>query len=439
MGSPIGFPIFKFTYVIKKLSYVEEYIMNHWEKYVLSKLLNIYESMSSTGKNRRIAFTFTDATMPLYFDDDLQADIGSQAYEDIQTGMLDLQQQKLIRIIWQENKAGGIIEKVVLNKENLDTAYRLLGRMPDSRKANATVDLLRELQQEIKTPVASYFIYEMIGRLQEHKPIKQYLEVDYLMHIELFVRAIKLVEQNEKEYYLQEFSMIHFADIKFMEGITERLMRAFRKYDPEMKEWETDDILAEHMIYRKPNAVYLRGNAVISVQGQQIDLNNFPEGIGFSGASMQEIEIIETTGFDKVLTIENVTTFYRWQEERSLMIYLGGYHNKVRCRLLQNIYQSCPNAAFYYFGDIEWDGFRIYEHLCNRTGIPFQTYHMDVETFHQFQDYSKPLLGTDRKYIKKFLEEHPDVAYAGILQEMLGTGRKLEHACIINKKDQRTK
>lgn len=99
----------------------------------------------------------------------------------------------------------------------------------------------------------------------------------------------------------------------------------------------------------------------------------------------------------RVITIENLTTYFRWQEEDGLLVYLGGYHNGVRRGLLREIYASFPEAVYYHFGDIDAGGFEMYRDLREKTGIPFRMYHMDLETLQKYEAYGKRLTENDRK------------------------------------------
>ena len=132
-----------------------------------------------------------------------------------------------------------------------------------------------------------------------------------------------------------------------------------------------------------------------------------------------------------MITIENLTTFFRWEEEESLMIYLGGYHNSVRRILLQKVYHTFPDACYCHFGDIDVGGFLIYEDLCRKTGIPFTCCRMDLDTLTEYEAYGKALTENDRAGIERILKENPDVQYAEVLEYMLSAGVKLEQECIV--------
>ena len=114
------------------------------------------------------------------------------------------------------------------------------------------------------------------------------------------------------------------------------------------------------------------------------------------------------------------------------MIYLGGYHNSIRRMLLEKIYHDLPDAEYYHFGDIDVGGFLIYEDLCQKTGIPFKRYKMDLDNLKQYEKYGKALTENDRDRIEKILKRNPNVEYADVLEYMLASGVKLEQECLVS-------
>jgi len=128
----------------------------------------------------------------------------------------------------------------------------------------------------------------------------------------------------------------------------------------------------------------------------------------------------------KVITIENLTTFFRWSKPESILIYLGGYHNRIRRELLMMIYRQIPDAEYLHFGDIDVGGFEIYEDLCEKTGIPFRTLHMDVETIEKYKEFAKKLTQNDRNRLKNLQEKREECSYSDVIGYMMEYGIKLE-------------
>ena len=84
-------------------------------------------------------------------------------------------------------------------------------------------------------------------------------------------------------------------------------------------------------------------------------------------------------------------------------------------------------AEYCHFGDIDAGGFEIYRDLCNKTGIPFRMYRMDLKTLKAYENYGRPLTENDRKRLQGMCgwEEVREVALY-----MLEHDVKLEQECV---------
>lgn len=133
---------------------------------------------------------------------------------------------------------------------------------------------------------------------------------------------------------------------------------------------------------------------------------------------------------EKVITIENLTTFFRWEESESILIYLGGYHNAVRRKLLQKLYRVFPDAEYFHFGDIDVGGFEIYRDLCDRTGISFRPYRMGICELKQYELYAKKLTANDQQRLGVLLENKKYETVWPVLKYMKEHGKKLEQESI---------
>ena len=110
-------------------------------------------------------------------------------------------------------------------------------------------------------------------------------------------------------------------------------------------------------------------------------------------------------------------------------MYLGGYHNAVRCNLLKKIYKVFPNITYYHFGDIDAGGFQIYKCLCEKTSIPFQMYQMDLSVLKKYESYGKKLTQNDRKRLCDMMES-VDEDVKNLITYMLEHDVKLEQECV---------
>ncbi|WP_455953723.1 SbcC/MukB-like Walker B domain-containing protein [Blautia sp.] len=323
---------------------------------------------------------------------------------------------------------------LIMTDEKVDEIYRHLGRVPEKQMQQAQLAVLRELKTECSTPVARNFICWLMKRLEQGKTVKEYLNLDDTEGSRRLIRAIHKIETNQKEIYIREFSVQCFGDSKELEKKSGLIGKIFRRFSDDMEDMDNDVILAEYGIYRTPNYVYVKGSGRLRIgtpEAYDIDLRSLRQGIGLSGEDLDGLEWKVDVSVKRIITIENLTTFFRWEEPDSVLIYLGGYHNAVRRKFLQKLYQVFPEAEYFHFGDIDVGGFEIYEDLCRRTGIPFTTYKMGISELEQYEQYTRELTENDRKRMDSLLNNEAYENVWPILRYMKEHGKKLEQESIL--------
>ena len=401
--------------------------MVQYDKQVINKLLDTYEnSLLSIGKNKRnvkIEFRFTKAVLPEYFDE------SSFVYENIHIQLRNIEEKGLIKIIWKGQKVDYVIQKVQLNTEKLTQAYAFVRRMPKGNLEEENQTFLEEYCNDEKgeIPITREFARYLQERLNNHQPVKEYINLLKIKETRRLFVALSSVEKNRRPCYIREFSIEHFQDSKYFEQIKNQVAKIFRRFHSEYASMETAEILAEYGIYHTPNYVYFKGDIAIEIDGEHIKLQTLNQGLGISGEDLCKVIFSDLSRIKQVITIENLTTFFRWQEPESLIIYLGGYHNGIRRTLLKKIYQELPRISYYHFGDIDAGGFSILNDLRNKAGIPFQMYRMDIETLKYYEKYGKALTESDRIRLK---EMEKDEELQEVVSYMLLHNVKLEQECV---------
>lgn len=294
-----------------------------------------------------------------------------------------------------------------------------------------------------RTGITENFVHYLLQRLDLGKSVKEYIDISDQAETRDLLRVLKAIEGNQKESYIREFSIEHLGDSKKLENMLGLIGKIMRRFGSGYEDMGTEEILAEYQIYHTPNYVYFKGDccliknawdiekktiqieagleednlescAAVETELEKkrlsdnklyINLSALQQGIGISGEDIESLCLSETSHIKQVITIENLTTFYRWNEPGSILIYLGGYHDQVRRNLLQMIYQQLPNAKYLHFGDIDVGGFEIYLDLCRKTGIPFQLYHMGIQELKKYAKYGRKLTENDNRRLDKLLEK----------------------------------
>ncbi len=406
--------------------------MVQYDKKILNSLLDSYEnSLLFTGENKvniNIDFPFNKKKLPAYFDE------SSYEYESIHSAMRELEEKGYIRIVWKKGKENHIISKVVLNTAQLDRVYQYVKRVPKSDLILSNIALLEKYRSLYDTPVCQRFTDYILERLRGHQTVKEYIDLEDCGKTGLLLKGIFEIERNQKQCYIREFSITVFRDSKILEHIGSRLGKIFRNFGEDFADKDIAEILAEYGIYHTPNYVYLKGKISFTIGKTMYDIGSLKQGIGISGEDLSEIGFCDISAVKKVITIENLTTFFRWVEPESLIIYLGGYHNSVRRALLKAVHLALPDAQYYHFGDIDAGGFEIYKNLCAKTKIPFQMYRMDLDTLVSHQRYGKELTENDRERLKKMLEQNAggEEEFCELIRYMLENNVKLEQECILD-------
>ena len=402
--------------------------MVQYDKQVINKLLDIYEnSLLSIGKNKRnvkIEFRFTKTSLPEYFDE------SSFVYENIHIQLQNVEDKGLIKIIWKEKKVDYVIQKVQLNTELLMQAYKYVRRTPKCNLEEENQTFLKGYcnGEKGESPITEEFARYLQERLSNHQSVKEYINLSKMEETRRLFVALSSVEKNRKPCYIREFSIEYFQDSKYFEHIKNQVAKIFRRFHSEYAFMDTAEILAEYGIYHTPNYVYFKGDIMLMIDGEPMKLRTLNQGLGISGEDLWKVTFSDLSRVERVITIENLTTFFRWQEPGSLIIYLGGYHNGIRRALLKKIYQELPTISYYHFGDIDAGGFAILKDLRNKTGIPFQMYHMDIETLKYYQKYGKELTESDRMRLK---EMEKDEELQEVVSYMLLYNVKLEQECVV--------
>ena len=316
-------------------------------------------------------------------------------------------------------KKNGIADSVSLNMNKLGEIYDFLSRKPKAETNQQISELLKDYAD--KNEILSAFCQAQAERIKSNKKpelfsgdLKEYADI---------LKAVSELYQLSEETYIRDFSVRVFGDSKTFEKIKSKVISLLFHYGDFPKEEET--ILHELNLVRNQGHVYIKGACRISINGQMIDFSQLNGDIGISSVLLENIGSIELTG-NKVITVENLTTFYHFSEENAMIIYLGGYHNTHRRNFIQKLYMQNPDAVYYHYGDIDAGGFYILLHLRKKTDIHFLPYHMDTDTLKQYSKYTRPLTDNDRKRLENLL----DTEFSEVIQYMLAHNCKLEQEAL---------
>ncbi|WP_407400014.1 Wadjet anti-phage system protein JetD domain-containing protein [Treponema sp.] len=387
---------------------------NKIEQKLLKALLDSYEkSKTFIGENKnQQSFRVQISKLFPKYDDDSEYEF----YKDVNAALANLDSKRFVKL--QKEKSGKV-KSVLLEPSKLSEVYEFIKRTPKFETNNSLQkiwDSFADLDSYIYKPLSDYLI-EQKNNLSKNKRIV-FFDGDVKEYKNL-LSAVKAVLENKDEIFIRELSVKLFNDSKKLESIESQvrsLLYRYGEYD------DKDTVFEEHNILKTPTYVMVKGKGVLNF-GQTIDLSQINGDIGLSTKTLNQLVSVDLQGA-KVVTIENLTNFHKFQSDNQLVIYLGGFHNSIKRDFIKRVNDCNPGTSFFHFGDIDAGGFYILEHLIKKTGIVFVPFNMNIETLKNHKSYWKTLSENDKSRLQKLLNLAPK--YSDVIQFMLENNCKLE-------------
>ena len=393
-----------------------------YDKDILNRLLGKYESRGAFDKEAssfRAIQIDVKKSYPAYEDR-----YNHEAYKDINAAIERLIAEGLIAAA---KNSTGQYTRVKLKAELISECYKRLKRISIPEQCEAVKQVLN-LYANSNQKLMRAIISDWTELLIEYKKLPYDFKYDS-RRVKEVLQVIEAILRLNKETYIRNFSTALFKDSK-------RFQKKFKAcvegvlFDYTEEAVEKDKILEFYNLYENPTYVLAKGNMKILFENSVIDLAEIPDGIAFSNASLDKIRSIAVYA-NKIITVENLTTYHDADEEKAVYIYLGGYLNHSKQTLLEKIYADNKACKYLHQGDLDVYGFLILENLKERTGIPFMPFMMDIETLERFlvAGIYKKLTLTDVKKIEEKKYTKLSV-YADVLQFMLDNNCKVEQESI---------
>lgn len=403
--------------------------MKDYGRIILDDLLGRYErSAHFQGEGRRAVSLRPDRkNLPEYWDD-----TSADQRLLVHRALADLEADGLIEVKWPRHAAGLEVSRVILRLERLEEAYRRVGRTPRA-----------VLEQRLRATALAWraglpdwgqaFVDDLAGALAGGRPLPAGFapgEDELLVDVLRATAALNPADPAPRRV----FSLRVFGASKHFEQQVEgRLVRVLREFHPgggTTEDWR--ELLAELGLTENPDHLYLAGPLVLEYDGRTLDLAPFAPDVGLPAGLVAGARVVSLAA-EQVLTVENLTTFHLLaarRPERALLIYLGGYHNRLRREFLHRLWQAAPGAAFRHWGDIDLGGFQIFRLLREGSGVPLEPYRMDLETYRAYADTGTPFGADYRRKLAALLDTPGYEVFRPVITEVLRLGRRVEQEAI---------
>lgn len=371
-----------------------------YDEILLRDLINIYERRDANSSNFKnsIKIKLTKEKYPKYFEN-------ISEYDEAINNLLN---KNYIRI--KKIPHDTVIDSIILNLDKIEEIKELLNINSVSIKRERLLNELKKYNDKIIVDLLNDINY----KINNNKSIKQYLNDDFIDSI----KAIHYIENLDHIVYERNASNYIYNDSKRL-NLLKRIIISI---------YDNENIFEEKGIINTTPYLYVKGEGNIIINNQEINLLNLNTSIAIP---IDDINIISFSNINKIITIENLTTFYNYKND-GLIIYLGGFPTKSQIELLKKLKLYCNK--FYHFGDIDYGGFMILNNLIDNLNINIEAINMDLTTLLNNIEYTQII--NDDKYIlklKSLLNINNLKSHFDVINYMIDNKIWLEQESLYNK------
>jgi len=354
--------------------------------------------------------------------------------ETINASLRELEAEGIVTLVWPKYREQVEVTRIYIELDAIDRAYQLTGVTPRNTKITTLRAIMSQLLTHPWNWVASWAqSTDTLLRIRKSAG----LDLDTLEVYDGLVRVLLALPLLTESIPRRVFSQRVLGDSKAFEQLLEKpLLRLLRENGPE--EYATDEEYLDSVnIVTHPKLTLLAGQLEFALNGAVVTLSAFPGGMGLYQQSIKTLSIISLPTAP-ILIVENLTTYYQALQQQAsawgLIVYAGGFPHSGTKQLLGKlsalINSKNPAVEISHWGDIDYGGIRIFEHLKETFFPSLRPYLMDTLTYFNHADQG---IEFDEKYAEKlgsllqadsYREWHP------LLLEMLTRKIRVEQESI---------
>lgn len=359
---------------------------------ILNRLIDTYEQRglfrTADSKKHQGIFLSVEKAFPEYTDP-----YDESAYQEINEAIEYLRQRGILQ---GDKDERGQYRKLRFHIETIDLCYQLTRRAVLGETRQAMLEKLSSWESG-GSEILERFRTAQIEQLHKNKPVGHGIG-DQAQKLEDVLLALSALMKLTSETYVRNFSNAVFADSKRFQKIQGCIESILCTYGGQGLTKHT--VLSTFNLVDNPTYIMFKGLLHININGQEIHLEKIPGGISLPSTAVPAIRSVSIEG-TSLVTVENLTTYHDEPICQNAIVYLGGFHNSIRTDLLKLIYAGNHDKGYFHKGDIDVYGFIILENLKKKTGIPFLSLEMDLDTLKELESHHlvKPLNASDRKML----------------------------------------
>lgn len=375
-----------------------------YEALVLNKLLDKFEART-VGSNRRVLVKCDKKEINI-------PDIESDEYDVFKNDMLSLKSKNYIDFDWVQKDY--LIEKIWLNIDNVSEAYQYLEREDKNSKINSVISLIdNALAAAEHCWVHDYFEQVRDSIIKNSKLTGIWNGKNKLLN-DFLEALINISRLRGKFVSMRAFSVNVYGDSKcFEREIKQYIIPVIKNYEPDLADTEDisdREVLAQVGIIMMPEIFEFCGNVKILFDSGTVDFSPIKKGACISSECVSDICSIDIFDTDRILFIENKTNYSEYclnnKNDRELAVYHGGFYSPQRGEFFAKLCSEI-NIPVYFWGDIDYGGFKMFVRLKNNIVRNLQPFNMDITSYNLHKENGLKK-GDDYILKLKKLQKDPD-------------------------------
>ncbi|MFE7060785.1 Wadjet anti-phage system protein JetD domain-containing protein [Sutcliffiella sp. NPDC057660] len=367
--------------------------------------------------------------------------------EWIHQAISELQEKKIIEVKWPKYKEGEEIEKVYLNYEAIDLAYEIAGITPKEQKLKDIQSILTPLSEHPWEWVRNFWNYynEALSKNQTSG-----LEIDNPKGYEDLVKTLLFLPTMDEGTMKRVLSHRLFNDTKHIEKhVQSRLVSIYKRFGN--IELDTDiEYLDSIGIVENPQITLISGPLIFSSRNLTVNVAELPGGMGLSFETIKKLDIKEINA-KAILFIENLTAYHEFlngkivldtlsssniaNTDQILTIYTGGYPHHALRKLLYKlkdfIHKSDHSVKVYHWGDIDYGGILIFEHLRKNYFSNLMPLFMDEHTYNNYLEYGMPFSSEYANKLTTLLNDDSYSLWHKLIEALVRNKLRLEQEGLV--------
>ncbi len=398
--------------------------MTNLSEKILLSLVKKYERSSSFKDNsnnkRRIFLSLKDEILSNFY---------SSSLENLEQYKKTFEELKESGFVYFEGEESPKF-KIILITEKIEEIYKIL-KVKNLKKAlfEETNLILEKIEIYKNNEVLQVFLEKCLYEIENfHFPKSLYKTHEML---EVILKSIDGIMSNKEEILLRNLSVKLFSDSKILEKNGDLIFQRVKQFS-NFQFNNFYEFCDYFNVTKNTGFVLVKGNIILNLNGEIIDLNKLNSVFAIPSTFLNK-GLIKNISVNKVMTIENETTFNYLTDPSYLYVFSKGHPTKKVINFLKIVKESSNDIKFYHCGDIDWGGFNIYFDLLEKTGIDFELYNMDSITLEKFKRFAKPLSDIDKRNLLSLKEKDKvkkNQNIAKTIDFMLENNLKLEQEAI---------